>query len=149
MVAKIHGVGTRLQALCMLENRCKLADIIRDTDTSQSSIYRLRQEALKRGYDKDASRKLLLSYIADRPRSGRPIKATEEVAEQVISVVMTNLTTRELSAQAISDKLPPILRVSRRIVHCILRSRSYKLLKPIYKPGLKNKDILLTTAILS
>jgi hypothetical protein len=54
------------------------------------------------------------------PRSGRPAKATEEVVEQVISIVMTNLTTRELSAQAISDKLPPMLRVSGRTVYRIL-----------------------------
>jgi hypothetical protein len=67
MVAKIHDVGTRPQALCMLEDGCKLADIITDTDISQSSTYRLRQEALKRGYDKDVSRKLLLSYVADAP----------------------------------------------------------------------------------
>jgi hypothetical protein len=83
----------------MLENGCKLADIIRDTDISQSSIYRLRQEALKRGYDKDVNRKPLLSYVADALRSGRPVKATEEVVEQVISIVITNSTTRELSAQ--------------------------------------------------
>jgi hypothetical protein len=60
----------------MLENGCKLTDIMRDIEMSQLSIYRLRQEALKRGYNKDVSRKLLLSYyyVVDALRSSRPIQ---------------------------------------------------------------------------
>jgi hypothetical protein len=93
MVAKIHDVGTRLQALCLLESSVKMADIIKITELSQPTIYRLRTEAIKRGYDRNASQKLLISYVEDAPRSGRPKKCTEAVADQVIKIISKNSTT--------------------------------------------------------
>jgi hypothetical protein len=107
MVAKVRDVGTRRQVLCLLESGVKMADIIKATELSQLSIYRPRTEAIKRGYNKEISPKLFLSYVQDAPRSGRPKKCTEAVADEVVKIISKTSTTRELSAQAISNKLLP------------------------------------------
>lgn len=88
MVGKSHDVGTRLQALCMLEYGLPIAQIIADTGMSSSSVYRLRDNAIKRGYARNEGRKLLLSYVADIERPGRPkVATTEAVAQEVIRIV--------------------------------------------------------------
>lgn len=143
MVAKSHDVGTRLQALCMLEYRLPIAQIVADTSMSSTSIYRLLTEAKKRGYNSDISKQILLSYVADTPRSGRPITATTPaIVAEVEKLITRNSTTREYLTQQISNKLPAMLRASARSVHRIIHSQGYRSRKPTFKPGLKDKDKL-------
>ena len=144
MAPMTHDVGTRLQALTMLETDHKIPEIITATNLSERSIYRLRKVAKERGYNPDVSKKLLLAYVEDAPRIGRPKKATKEVEEMVIRTISKNSTTRELSTQKIADTLSPLVRggISSRTVHRILRRRPYKPSKPTRKPGLTNENKL-------
>ena len=92
-----HDIGTRVQALSLFENKVPIPEITQITGVSQAQIYALRRTAVRRGYDHSQSLKLLLSYVEDAPRSGRPVKATEEVKQQVKEVVTRNSTTRQWS----------------------------------------------------
>ena len=92
-----HDVGTRLQALCLFKNKVLVPEIKEITGIATSQIYAIRKTAITRGYNPTVSKKLLLSYVEDAPRSGRPPKVTEEIKKQVVEVVMKNSTTRQMT----------------------------------------------------
>lgn len=133
-----HDVGTRLQALALLEMSIPVATICDITGISESAIYRLRTNAKTRGYNPQQSKRLVLAYIQDAPRSGRPIKATQEVKKSVVETISKNSTTRQLSTQAIIDCVNKSLdiKISARTTYNILKSQGYGYFKPTYKPGL-------------
>jgi hypothetical protein len=56
------------------------------TGISQSSVYKLRKVALQRGYDPTKDFRILLSYVEDAPRSGRPVKAKEDAEKQAVEM---------------------------------------------------------------
>ena len=92
-----HDVGTRLQALCLFENKVPVPQIKEITGIATSQIYVIRKTAITRGYDPAVSKKLLLSYVEDAPRSRRPPKVTEDIKKQVVEVVTKNSTTRQMT----------------------------------------------------
>jgi transposase len=133
-----HDLGTRLQALTLLENKTSVPIITKITGVSKSQVYGLRQQAIARGYNPAESQKLLLAYVEDAPRSGRPIKATEEVKDKVVAIISKNSSTRQMSTQLIASSLNLTLNttISARTVYNILKSLGYGSFKPTYKPGL-------------
>ena len=136
-----HDVGTRMQALALLENGVLVKTIQEITGITQSAIYWLRTNAKQRGYNPQQSKKLILAYIEDVPRSGRPTKATLEVKAKVVETISKNSTTRQLSTAAISDYInksigDQIKQISPRTTYNILKSLGYGCYKPTYKPGL-------------
>jgi transposase len=135
-----HDLGTRVQALTLLEARCPIANITQITGISKASIYRLRKIAVQRGYEPEKDKRILLSYIEDAPRSGRPTKQTDEVKKQVVELVSRNSTTRQYSTQRIAQAISKAdLKISAMTVWRILTSLGYTPYKPTYKPGLTNK----------
>jgi len=90
-----YDLGTRIQALTLLEVATGIPRITELTGMSKSTIYDIRKKAIEQGYNPQVSTKLLLSYVEDAPRSGRPKKATEEVEDLVIKTVTKNSTTRQ------------------------------------------------------
>jgi hypothetical protein len=66
------------------------------TSISAQSISRIRKTAIERSYDPEKSQKLVLAYIEDALRSGRPLKATKEVKNKVVETISKNLATRQL-----------------------------------------------------
>jgi transposase len=135
-----HDIGTRLQALCLFENKVLVLQIKEITGIATSQIYSIRKTVIARGYDLVVSKKLLLSYVEDAPRSGRPPKVIEDIKKQVVEVVTKNLITRQITTQTIANKINELvtasITISARIVWNILYSLGYSLYKPTYKPGL-------------
>jgi hypothetical protein len=97
-----HDIGTRLQALTLLEIKVPIATITEITGISKSSITLLRRNAIARGYDPTKSKRLVLAYVEDASRSGRPTKVAEEVEKKVVTVISKNSTTRQLSTKGIA-----------------------------------------------
>ena len=58
-----HNVSTRLQALCLFENKVPVPEIKEITGIATSQIYTIRKTVITRGYDLIVSKKLLLSYV--------------------------------------------------------------------------------------
>ena len=73
-----HDDGTRLQALALAEAGIAVKIVTAITGISRSTISRLQKQARVRGYDPNQSKKLLLSYVTDNPRSGRPTVITHD-----------------------------------------------------------------------
>ncbi|KAH8821830.1 hypothetical protein F5884DRAFT_769175 [Xylogone sp. PMI_703] len=69
-----HDLGTRVQALALLEASVPQPEITAITGIAKSSLYSLRRNAINRGYDPKVDRRILLKYVVDGPRSGRPRK---------------------------------------------------------------------------
>ena len=132
-----NDIGTRIQALTLLENKFPIAQITEITGVSKSQVYSYRRTAIQRGYNPQVDKRLLISYVEDAPRSGRPVKATEEVKKQLVEVVTKNSTTRQWSTQKIANAIALIgTKISARTVLNILNSLGYSPCKPTYKPGL-------------
>jgi transposase len=130
--------GLRVQALTMLQDSKRIDEIIKTTGYSSSTIYTIRRKAIQRGYNPQIDPKIYLRYVEDAPRSGRPLKATPEVEQQVIQAISTNSTTRELSTQGIANIISPSIEggISACTIHRIRRRRKYKPCKPTRKLGL-------------
>ena len=86
-----------MQALTLLSKGFKPDEIKADTSLSKSAIYDLRKRALSHGYGPSKDRKILITYVEDVPKVGKPKKCTPEVEEAVIKTISKNSTTRELS----------------------------------------------------
>ena len=142
MVGAHIDIGTRVQALTLLEIGMPVSEIIKITKVSKPSIHRLRKTALERRYAPEVCKVILAAYVEDAPKSGRPVKAIEAVEELVISTVSKNSTTCKLSCQRIADSIAPTALISARTVHRILKRRGYRALKPTYKPGLTAENKL-------
>jgi transposase len=112
--------------------------ITADTGYTESAVYKIQKKAIDRGYDPEKDKKILLAYIKDAPRIGRPKKCTPEVEEEVIKVISKNSTTRELSTKKIAYMVSPLVKggISARSIHRILRRCGHKPCKPTRKPGL-------------
>ena len=140
-----NDIGTRIQALTLLEYGVHWAEIVEITDVSKSAIYRLRTTAKTRGYKPEEDKRILKEYVTDAPRLGRPAKATEDVKQQVVKIISQNSTTRSLSTQAIANLLASScnINISARTVWNILSALGYGNYKPTFKPGLTNtaKDV--------
>jgi uncharacterized protein YerC len=89
-----HDIGTRLQALCILQMKVAVKEIKEITGISAQSISRIHKTAIERGYNPEKSQKLVLAYVEDMPRSSRPLKATKEVKNKVVETILKNSTTR-------------------------------------------------------
>jgi len=139
-----HNNGPCVQALTLLSKGFKPDEIKADTGLSKSTIYDLQKKALSRGYDPSKDRKILIAYVEDAPKVGRPKKCTLEVEEAVIKTISKNSTTRELSTQKIADMVSPLAKggISARSIHRILRRQGYKPVKPTQKPGLTKENKL-------
>ena len=132
-----HDLGTRLQALTLFEGNVPIPRITEITGISKAQIYSIKKTALQRGYNPRESLKLLLSYVEDAPRSGRPPKVTEAIKQQVREVVTQNSTTRQMSTQAIANAISSAsFSLSARTIYNILKSLGFSFYKPTYKPGL-------------
>jgi hypothetical protein len=71
-----HSISARIQALTILDLRGvvpKVCDEIRDkTGISKSSVYRIREKVISRGWNPRGIRILDTHDVDDAPRSGRP-----------------------------------------------------------------------------
>ena len=106
---------------------------------SAKQISRLRNLAKERGFDRRIDPELYDYYLEDRPRTGRPLKYTEEQDNAFTKLAIENAVSRELKAQDIDDIAKETLNldISASIVNRILYRRFYKRRKSQWRPDLK------------
>jgi transposase len=132
MVYQAFDIATHVQALALFEEGITIKHIIEITGLFRHSIYDLRKRAQQRGYNPTVSRVILMKYIEDAPRSGRPKKATEEKAAELLNHVRKDRIGREKSTAELGE----LIEVSARTAHWILRNAELVKQKPTWKPGL-------------
>ncbi len=108
-MATKSDAATRVQALTLLQKGVSMEEIMKDTGYARSSIYAIQKTAKARGYDPSKDTRILLSYVEDAPRTGRPKKCTPQVEEKVIKAISQISITHELSTQKIADTLSPLV----------------------------------------
>jgi hypothetical protein len=74
----------------MLENGIPIDKISSDTGYHRRTIFKIQQKARSRGFDPSKDSRILLAYVEDAPRSGRPKKTTPEVEEEVVKAISKN-----------------------------------------------------------
>jgi Transposase len=132
MMAPHIDVGIRIQCLVLLEWGVPIDLVSQVTNVHKASIYRFRRIAIERGYDPAKSRQILLKYLEDAPRSGRPTVCTQEVVDKVIANVSASIEGRYKTTAQIGYKL----RVGATSIQKILKSEGFHKVKRTMKPGL-------------
>ena len=89
-----NDAGTRVQALTMLQLKQLIKEITLKTSLNRTIIRRIEKRAWACGYTPETSTKILLAYVEDVPRSGRPKKVTTKVEEKAIEAISKNSTIR-------------------------------------------------------
>jgi hypothetical protein len=102
--AGYHNSGTRMQALTMMESGVPHQHITALTKICTSQLYKIRNKAIKRGYNPKVSRLLLDSYVADEHKSGRP-PIPLDITAMIEEIVTKNATTRSFSCSHIASQV--------------------------------------------
>jgi Transposase len=136
---KYHDPGTRLQALTLYEFGLPFHQIMALTNIRERTVQKLRERAIARGYDPLICKHLLIRYVKDAPKSGRP-PIHESVKSIIIKVVTQNSTTRQYSTNRIAAEVCLLLgklkAVSPRTCYRVLKAEGYNTCKQTVKPGL-------------
>ena len=128
-----HDVGTRLQALALVEHGVQPKDVEKKTGISVSQISRLRKKARERGFQPEQSSVLRLELVIDAPRSGRPPKLTPDVEAQIVAQVTKNRFNRERAAASIGVDFD----LCAGTILKALKKNHFKPCKTTKKPGLE------------
>ena len=127
-----HDDGTRMQALALAEAGIAQKIITAMTEISRYSISRLKKTARDRGYDPSESKKLLLSYVIDTPRSGRPPVITQAVEEAILEAIRKDRYGREKTSFMLAREQG----LSSSTVLRVLRRNGFRPCKTTKKPSL-------------
>jgi hypothetical protein len=97
-----HDPGLRVQALNMFDHGIHLNQIFAETGINASSIYSIRRRAIARGWKPNQGSPILLKYIENARRSGRPKKATPEVIQKVVDIVTKDTKGRHSTCNEVA-----------------------------------------------
>ncbi|EKJ68815.1 hypothetical protein FPSE_11007 [Fusarium pseudograminearum CS3096] len=127
-----------LKAPCSGKSSAEVATL---SGQSIRQVDRIYARAIKRGFDPHSLPVVLKNeHLEDAPRSGRPLKATEEAKKLAISKVQTDRFGREKTCADIAGDLSAIgLEVSASTVYRMLVSEGFRKTKPTRKPGLTQR----------
>ena len=106
-------------------------EVAQHLKVTRATVYRWRRVAIQRGYNPEVTR-IRLEHVLDAPRSGRPLKVTKDVEDQIIKILSKNSTTRAYSGLEIAAQLD----LSDRTIQRALKRRGYRKVKQTVKPGL-------------
>jgi hypothetical protein len=67
-----------------------VSEITPTTGYNKSTISRIQKKAKEREYKPEKDPKILLTYVEDAPRAGRPKEATPELEQEVIKTISKN-----------------------------------------------------------
>jgi hypothetical protein len=98
-------VGIHIQCLVLLEYGVPIDMVSFITKVHKASIYRFRRIAIERGYNPEKSKQILLSYLVDAPKSGRPTVCTQEVVDKVVANVCKSIAGKCSTTAAIGHSL--------------------------------------------
>lgn len=103
-------------------------------------IYRIRNKAIKQGYNPAVLKLLVLAYIIDKPKLGRPSILIADIIQMIKDIVTKNSITRSWSYRAIILEVAIRLGVEKSVyaksVYKVLKAKKYKSCKLIIKPSL-------------
>jgi hypothetical protein len=137
-----HDPRARLQALSLWEYGVSPVLVANLTKISEQHIRKIKRKAIKRGYNPDVCKIILLRYVEDDLRTGRPA-IVQTVKDLIIKILTRNSSTRSYSCQRLAfevgEELGQKKAISARTVYTVLKQRGYSSCKQTVKPGLTKK----------
>ena len=127
-----HDDETRLQALALAEADIATKIVTAITEISRFTISRLQKQARNREYDLSNSKKLLLSYVSNVPRSGRPSVITPELESAILASIRKNRYSREKTSFMLAAEQEILFTTVLRV----LRRNNFRSCKTTKKPSL-------------
>lgn len=127
-----YDTATRAQALSLKLFGASNDEIQRITGITPSTLNRIYDRAIERGFNPSESSQILDKHVEDAPKSGRPAKQSQHQAD-VIEKVRRDRYGREKTCEMIALEIGSI---SAMTVWRILRNAGFKKTKPTRKPGL-------------
>lgn len=118
------------------------AEIAEKTGLSKRTINDIYSRAISRGFEPNTLPLTIKDeFLKDAPRSGRPLKQTEEAKQLLVTKVSLDRYAREKSTAELAGDLSAHLNVdiSARTIHRMLKGMGYTKTKPTRKPGLTKK----------
>ena len=116
----------------MLQLQRPVKEITVVTGYNKSTIGRIEKRAKACGYIPETNLCIILAYINNTPRAGRPKKVTQVIEDSIVSTITKNSITRSLTGQ----KLGLEFGLSVRTIQYTLKRRGFRKVKPTVKPGL-------------
>jgi hypothetical protein len=92
-VGGYHDPRARLQALSLWEYSVSPALVANLTKISKQHIRKIKRKAIKRGYNPDVCKIILLRYVEDNLRTSRPA-IVQTVKDLIIKILIRNSSTR-------------------------------------------------------
>ena len=92
----------RVQALTMLTMGYTCKDVAHMTKMSVRSLRYLQKKASDRGYDPSTDIRILIDYVQDGERTGRPKEISEETEEAILTSVSKDRNGREKSTEILA-----------------------------------------------
>jgi hypothetical protein len=102
------------------------------TGIPSRTILRIKETALKRGFQPDRDPRILESYVEDAARPGRPKTITPEIEEKVLASVTADRSGREKSSEYLAYEV----NITRASALRILHAHGFSVVKPTRRPGL-------------
>jgi hypothetical protein len=103
-------------------------------------LYKIKEKALKRGYNFKVFKLLLNVYITDERKLGRPLILTLNIVKMIEDIVTRNSMTRSWSCNNIAVEVTTRLGIKKAIcaksVYKVLKAKKYKSCKQMTKLGL-------------
>ena len=90
MPDRVIDDGVKIQALTLISTGIKVPQVKSLVNISESQLYRLKKKAIERGWGGLQTSPILLSYVLDAPRSGRPTVCTPKVLTGINDYVENN-----------------------------------------------------------
>ena len=134
MQGKYHPISIRIQALALLHSGIDIEHIMAATGMSCQAIQYWDQKAKKRGFNPAIDPRILMEYVEDSRRSGRP-KIAESTQNALIEAVKKDRDGREKSSEILAFEYL----ISASSAWRILKLAGFHSVKPTTKPGLTNE----------
>jgi helix-turn-helix protein len=83
-----------MQALTIMESNVPHYLITALTKIKTSRLYKIRDKAIRRGYNPNILKLLLNDYVVDKRKPGRPLVLTLNIVQIIKDIVTKNLITR-------------------------------------------------------
>lgn len=135
--ASYYNPRTRMQAPIIIESGVLHHQITALSKLCTSQLCKIKDKAIKRGYNLKVSKLLLDAYVADEPRKGQSTISLNIIA-MIEDIVTKNQMIRSYSCSAIAAKVATRLGVKKAVcaksVYKVLKAKKYNSGKQTTKP---------------
>jgi hypothetical protein len=127
-----YDICARTQALALLAFGLPTRAVQDTTGIPQRTLRNILEKAKKRGFEPEKDQRILLHYVEDGVRTGRPLEIKEEIKKKVVDSIQSDRNNREKSSEVIAYEHGISSTSALRVLH----EYGFNPVKKTTKPGL-------------